>query len=109
VRYIFLTSVFVPVLATGAMAHDWPQAGVSALDAICHQQPRTDVPAKYQAAYCACQTGRVPAAVSWADYLAADQEIRAVGLANISSKAKNTMIDMLLIGNGCFNEVVPQH
>lgn len=95
-----------PIFAVAA--GDWPQSGVDTLGAACRQQPRSDVPPKYNAAYCACLISSAPDAIPWNDWVSADATVRATGAASLQGKDKATMIAMLMAGQRCFERTVPQ-
>ncbi len=105
---LWVSFAAVIVAALPAVASDWPQSGIDTLGAGCRQQPRTDVPPKYNGAYCACLVATAPNAVSWKDWVSADSAVRASGVAALQGKDKNTMIAMLMAGQRCFERTVPQ-
>ena len=104
-RSVLLTAVFCT--SAPAMAADWPQSGVDQIAAQCRQRPRTDVPSQYQGAYCACQTNAIATAIPWEDFANADTEARTKDAANISTKAAGTMLAAAMVGEHCFEQVVP--
>jgi hypothetical protein len=108
IRAFETSLILAVVLCAGTItaAAEWPQSGIDTIAAKCRQRPRTDVPSQYQAAYCACQTDAISAAIPWEDFANAAMEAHTKDPTRVSAKAEGTMIAAAMAGARCLDQIV---
>lgn len=85
----------------------WPLEGINTITKICREQPRKDVPAKYQGQYCVCFVEFMQKNVKWKDWLLLDLALQTKGLQNIDAQEKAIMAQVLDNTAYCSTKIVP--